>query len=332
MARKKKHPEHVNHERWLVSWADFMTLLFAFFVVMFAVSQVDSKKVGRFTESFSKAVGVDMFPEAGKGLLGGSQEGTIGDPNNHSTKSGPVPDELAALKSALSEDTAKDETLTGVAIISHRNELVLRLADNLLFDTGNDALEERARKVVAALSAQLKNRPVNIRVEGHTDSRPIRTARYRSNWDLSTARATSIVLRLAENGIAPARLSAAGYGEFHPIASNDTEEGRRTNRRVDLVVTLPPPPEPNAKVETLGKKKPKEEPRDEKSDKDAKLEPQDEKAKDEKTEKSDKDAKAEPKDEKPEHEGDKPEKKAETEPPPAKKHEEKPGKPEHSHH
>lgn len=331
MARKKKHPEHVNHERWLVSWADFMTLLFAFFVVMFAVSQVDSKKVGRFTESFSKAVGVDMFPEAGKGLLGGSQEGTIGDPNNHSTKSGPVPDELAALKSALSEDTAKDETLTGVAIISHRNELVLRLADNLLFDTGNDALEERARKVVAALSAQLKNRPVNIRVEGHTDSRPIRTARYRSNWDLSTARATSIVLRLAESGIAPARLSAAGYGEFHPIASNDTEEGRRTNRRVDLVVTLPPPPEPNAKVEIIGKKKPKdepkEEPKDEKSDKDSRLEPKDEK--------SEKDAKAEPKDEKsdkPEHEGDKPEKKVDAEPPPAKKHEEKPGKPEHSHH
>ena len=298
---------------------------------MFAVSQVDSKKVGRFTESFSKAVGVDMFPEAGKGLLGGSQEGTIGDPNNHSTKSGPVPDELAALKSALSEDTAKDETLTGVAIISHRNELVLRLADNLLFDTGNDALEERARKVVAALSAQLKNRPVNIRVEGHTDSRPIRTARYRSNWDLSTARATSIVLRLAESGIAPARLSAAGYGEFHPIASNDTEEGRRTNRRVDLVVTLPPPPEPNAKVEIIGKKKPKdepkEEPKDEKSDKDSRLEPKDEK--------SEKDAKAEPKDEKsdkPEHEGDKPEKKVDAEPPPAKKHEEKPGKPEHSHH
>ena len=256
MARKKKHPEHVNHERWLVSWADFMTLLFAFFVVMFAVSQVDSKKVGRFTESFSKAVGVDMFPEAGKGLLGGSPEGSIGDPNNKTTKSGPVPDELAALKSALSEDTASDETLASVVVISKRNELVLRLADNLLFDSGNDALEERARKVVASLALQLKNRPVDIRVEGHTDNRPIRTQRYRSNWDLSTARATSIVLRLAAEGIAAPRLSAAGYGEFHPIAPNDTDEGRRTNRRVDLVVTLPAPPEPNAKAEPLGKKKP----------------------------------------------------------------------------
>ena len=263
MARKKKHPEHVNHERWLVSWADFMTLLFAFFVVMFAVSQVDSKKVGRFTESFSKAVGVDMFPEAGKGLLGGNTEGTIGDPNVKSTKSGPIPDELAALKSALSEDTAKDETLASVVVISKRNELVLRLADNLLFDSGNDALEERARKVVASLALQLKNRPVDIRVEGHTDNRPIRTQRYRSNWDLSTARATSIVLRLAAEGIAAPRLSAAGYGEFHPIAPNETDEGRRTNRRVDLVVTLPAPPEPNAKAEPLGKiKKDAKEPKD----------------------------------------------------------------------
>jgi flagellar motor protein MotB len=77
MARKKKHPEHVNHERWLISYADFITLLFAFFVVMFAVSQVDSKKVGRFTESFSKAIGVDMFPQAGRGILAGATEGTI---------------------------------------------------------------------------------------------------------------------------------------------------------------------------------------------------------------------------------------------------------------
>src|SRR6185312_3842868 len=96
MARKKKHAEHVNHERWLVSYADFITLLFAFFVVMFAVSQVDSKKVGRFTESFSKAIGVDLFPQPGRGLLAGASDGIVAEPDP--TKVSALPEELANLK------------------------------------------------------------------------------------------------------------------------------------------------------------------------------------------------------------------------------------------
>ncbi len=237
MARKKKHPEHVNHERWLVSWADFMTLLFAFFVVMFAVSQVDSNKVGRFTESFSKAVGVDMFPQPGRGLLAGSTEGAMSDEVTPS-KGSPMPEELASLRVSLSESGGAGTASEGLQVIAHRTELVLRLSDNLLFESGNDALQERARPVVAYLAKQLRDRRVNVRVEGHTDDRPIHTVRYRSNWDLSTARATTIVGRLASEGIAPPRLSAAGYGEFHPIAPNTTDEGRKLNRRVDLVVTL----------------------------------------------------------------------------------------------
>ncbi|MBX3210399.1 MAG: OmpA family protein [Labilithrix sp.] len=236
MARKKKHPEHVNHERWLVSYADFITLLFAFFVVMFAVSQVDSKKVGRFTESFSKAVGIDMFPEAGHGLLAGASQGTLADPEP--AMSSPLPPELVNLKSALRTPEAKDE-LTDVQVLSRRNELVLRLSEGFLFGSGTDALEERALRVVARLAAELRDRPLYVRVEGHTDDRPIHTARFRSNWDLSTARATAVVARLAAEGISPERLSAAGYGEFHPLASNATDEGRKQNRRVDLVVSLP---------------------------------------------------------------------------------------------
>jgi chemotaxis protein MotB len=242
MARKKKHPEHVNHERWLISYADFITLLFAFFVVMFAVSQVDSKKVGRFTESFSKAIGVDIFPQPGRGLLAGASDAPVADPDM--TKTSALPEELANLKNALTTPSAKEDSLQGVQVIAKRNELVLRLSDNLLFESGNDALEERARRVVARLASELVNRPVDVRVEGHTDDRPIKTARYRSNWDLSTARATAVVARLAAEGIAPPRLSAAGYGEFHPVASNTTDEGRKQNRRVDLVVSLPLPEAP----------------------------------------------------------------------------------------
>jgi len=252
MARKKKHPEHVNHERWLVSYADFITLLFAFFVVMFAVSQVDSKKVGRFTESFSKAIGIDMFPQPGKGLLGGATDPTLSE--QEIPKGSALPEELVALKVALTtmQSAQKPE---GLQVLKRRNELVLRLSDSLLFESGNDALEERARRVVSYLAGELKNRKVDIRVEGHTDNRPIRTARYRSNWDLSTARATTIVARLAAEGIAPPRLSAAGYGEFHPIAPNDTEEGRKQNRRVDLVVTVHAEPEPTELVKPDEEKK-----------------------------------------------------------------------------
>jgi chemotaxis protein MotB len=236
MARKKKHPEHVNHERWLVSYADFITLLFAFFVVMFAVSQVDSKKVGRFTESFSKAVGIDMFPQAGRGLMSGSSQGTIGEPEP--SQGSPLPEELVNLKTALSTPDVRDD-VRNVQILARRNELVLRLSDGFVFESGNDSVEERARRVIARLAAELRNRQLHIRVEGHTDDRPIHTARFRSNWDLSTARATAVVARLAAEGIAPERLSAAGYGEFHPLASNATDEGRKQNRRVDLVVSLP---------------------------------------------------------------------------------------------
>jgi len=243
MARKKKHPEHVNHERWLVSYADFITLLFAFFVVMFAVSQVDSTKVGHFTESFSKAVGIDMFPQAGRGLLAGSPEGTPEEPDP--ANSSLLPPELVTLKAALATAEAREE-LENVQILRRRNELVLRLADGVLFESGTDALEERAGRIIARLAAELRGKPLDIRVEGHTDDRPIKTARFRSNWDLSTARATAVVARLAAEGVEPPRLSAAGYGEFHPIAPNGTDDGRKQNRRVDLVVSAAMVAEPFA--------------------------------------------------------------------------------------
>src|SRR3954469_639251 len=118
MARKKKHPEHVNHERWLISYADFITLLFAFFVVMFAVSQVDSKKVGRFTESFSKAVGIDMFPESGAGLMPGGDEAR---PTEGPTKrTHTLPAELAAIKAKLSSASKEADVPAGIQVLDRR--------------------------------------------------------------------------------------------------------------------------------------------------------------------------------------------------------------------
>lgn len=242
MARKKKHAEHVNHERWLVSYADFITLLFAFFVVMFAVSQVDSKKLGRFAESFSKAVGVDIFPQPGRGIMPGASDGM---PAEDGAKgSSALPEELAGLQMGLALAAQKDTGLAGVQVIARRNELVLRLSDGMLFESGEDALRAPALRTVKNIITELTGRKVAVRVEGHTDDRPIqRKGRFKSNWDLSTARATAVVSQLAAEGMEPVNLSAAGYGEFHPIAANATEDGRKQNRRVDLVVSVAAPPE-----------------------------------------------------------------------------------------
>jgi chemotaxis protein MotB len=238
MARKKKHPEHVNHERWLVSYADFVTLLFAFFVVMFAVSQVDGAKVGRFTESFSKAEGIEIFPNSGRGVLPGSTQGTPGLTESESPTSA-LPDELSGLKSEIQEAAKQDSSLHNVQVLVKRNELVLRLPDSVLFDSGEDALREPALKVLQSISSELRKRDVDVRVEGHTDDRPIHNSRFDSNWNLSTRRATSVVAKLAADGIPGKRLSAAGYGEFRPVGSNATEKGKQQNRRVDLVVSVP---------------------------------------------------------------------------------------------
>lgn len=240
MARKKKHPEHVNHERWLVSYADFITLLFAFFVVMFAVSQVDSKKVGRFTESFSKAVGVDIFPQPGKGIMPGVSD-AVPDLDSDPAKTSALPAELEGLQATLSKTQEGEEPASpAIQMVARRHELVLRLNDGLLFDSGNDAIREPAVKVLQRIVAELKKRQVDVRVEGHTDNRPIHTARFRSNWELSTSRATAVVALLAGEGLLAPRLSAAGYGEFHPLGENGTEDGRRRNRRVDLIVSVSP--------------------------------------------------------------------------------------------
>ncbi len=234
--RKKKPPEHVNHERWLVSYADFITLLFAFFVVMFAVSQVDSKRMGRFTEAFSRAVGADIFPGKGDTILPAMDE-ELNTEGEHGGK-GELPGELKKVKAALSDLAQKTDSLQGLQMLQRRNELVLRLADNVFFESGDDTLKGPALTMIRALAPELTRRNVDVRVEGHTDNRPISTLRFRSNWDLSTARATAVIVKLAGEGMEARRLAAAGYGEFRPVADNATDDGRKQNRRVDLVVSV----------------------------------------------------------------------------------------------
>jgi chemotaxis protein MotB len=230
--RKKKPPEHVNHERWLVSYADFITLLFAFFVVMFAVSQVDSKRVGRFTEAFSKAVGITVLPLQGNNLLADKSEGREEERGNSDAVT-----DLDGLRDALDEMARTQADLKGLQIIRRRNELVLRLSEGVLFDTGEARVKVASIPTLKAIAPELRDRKVEVRIEGHTDNRPTRGGKYPSNWELSTARATAVMLILTGESMPEGRVSVAGYGAFRPVASNDTEEGRHQNRRVDLVVT-----------------------------------------------------------------------------------------------
>lgn len=231
--RKKKHPEHVNHERWLVSYADFITLLFAFFVVMFAVSQVDSKKMGRFTEAFSKAVGIDVFPMHGESILSG---GKTPDETPSSSSQG-MSSVLEDLLSALNKLAENNDALQGLQVIKMRQELVLRLPEGVFFDSGDARVKEATSRMFKVLTPELKKRSLEVRIEGHTDNRPISSGRFRSNWELSTARAGAVMAVILAEGMPPDRMSIAGYAEYRPIADNGTDEGRRQNRRVDIVVT-----------------------------------------------------------------------------------------------
>lgn len=257
MARKHKHPEHVNHERWLVSYADFITLLFAFFVVMFAVSQVDSKKVGRFSESFQQALESNTFNSKGKGLLPGEVQ-----PVSRSTSemkmdvskhrhAGMFSGEKAQIRRALTKRASATPALTGLRILDIHGELVVRLPERLIFAVGEAQIQPDGVTALHIISDELAQHRVRVRIEGHTDNAPIRTARFPSNWELSTARATAVVAFLIETKkLDPVRLSAAGYGEYHPVAENESTEGRSMNRRVDIVVVtdeLPTEPaEPEA--------------------------------------------------------------------------------------
>ncbi|MBI2896227.1 MAG: OmpA family protein [Deltaproteobacteria bacterium] len=251
MSRKKvKHPEHVNLERWLVSYADFITLLFAFFVVMFAISNVDSNKVGRFTESVRAATRWGMFEKSGTpGAIEGraaAQAQTGGNPGNGGRRSGTQ--SMAALRAKMEAGLRGAIEAGRVSLVESEEGLVIRLRDTAFFASGSADLHEEATGDLATIGASIKDLPNDLRIEGHTDSRPIHTPRFRSNWDLSAARAATVLDVLAqEAGIPESRLSVAGYADRRPVASNDTDDGRRKNRRVDLVlVQEAPPPERRA--------------------------------------------------------------------------------------
>jgi len=254
MAHKRKHPEHVNHERWLVSYADFITLLFAFFVVMFASSQVDKKKVQKFSVSVSAAFqDMGVFDSGSRFMsVSASGGGAAGNPLLADARAGGFPDNgkglamdgrsqtertIEAVKLELTQKAAEGKLGDKVSIIATPKGLIIRLGEVGFFGSGSAELQKESVPILDSIAESLSKVTGQIQVEGHTDNVPIQTSKYPSNWELSSSRASSLIAFLLErHAFNPANLSASGYAEFHPLGSNGTAGGRAQNRRVDIVV------------------------------------------------------------------------------------------------
>ncbi len=255
MARKKKPPEHENHERWLVSYADFITLLFAFFVVMFASSNADKGKAQQVSSSVRQALEEGGFNTLVASVLGGTP-GDRGQGNaqrkgpggaevamHDGEKQGLGPGEggmLVELKPALEflERQLASEIESGQMEISLQPRgLVVSFREAALFASGQAIVALRNREAIAKVADVIRRLPNPVRMEGHTDSVPISNSNYESNWELSAARSIAMLEIFATEFEVPRdRLSIAAYAENAPISSNDTEEGRARNRRVDIIL------------------------------------------------------------------------------------------------
>ena len=249
--RKKREEEHENLERWLVSYADFITLLFAFFVTMYAVSRVDEQKLGSAVESLQRALGslipVQTFqrdPGAfspthnplGTSLLSDlASKMPLGERRAFQKLAEEIKKEIE--RSLMAIEPEKRPPVNKIKFILEERGLVIRVPESLFFDSGEASIRPDFLPLLDALGHSLEKIPNHIRIEGHTDNIPIQTAKFPSNWELSTARATTIVRYfLSKFNIKPEKLSASGFAEFHPIATNSTPEGRSLNRRVDVVI------------------------------------------------------------------------------------------------
>jgi len=237
MPHRRAPAAHENHERWLVSYADFITLMFAFFVVMFASSQADRAKIKRVAQAVTEALENGATVKVVKA--------DPSDPGLRNLKVDPKPPQPASALAAellpslnYLNDQLRDEIASGKMRVSLEGRgLVVSLQQATFFPSGEDAIDPATYPSLEKVATAIRQLPNPVRLEGHTDAMPIHTARFRSNWDLSAARAIAVLALLTDRFQVPIqRLAVAGYAETIPVASNDTEQGRSRNRRVDIVI------------------------------------------------------------------------------------------------
>ena len=235
MAKKRKGPGEESHtdESWLIPYADMLTLLLALFIILYASSNIDQVKYNAMAAAFNQEIS-----ESG-GLLNAPifktpvDETTPEDPEHMATEE----EKLAEMEITLTEMLEREGLEGSVSVSIDARGLVISMSDAVLFDPGQALIMDKYRNVLIMIGQTINRLPNYIRIEGHTDNVPQFSEIYPSNWELSTGRATS-VLRLFEDhsDIVPQKLSAIGYGEWRPVADNDTIESRNKNRRVDIIV------------------------------------------------------------------------------------------------
>jgi len=232
MRRKRRHERRPPHDRWLVSYADFITLLFAFFVVMYSAAQLDKRRAGQLATAIQTAfLQHGSLPDKPSDVGGLSESGTASNLSVGET------DEFKLLKGQIESALAGEISAGDVAVQQSGEGLVVSLREIGFFDSGSDEIKASSAGAFARLADILRQTDREIRIEGHTDNVPIHNARFSSNWDLSAARATATVRLLIQSySLRPQLLGASGYAEYRPVASNDSPAGRAANRRVDIVV------------------------------------------------------------------------------------------------
>ncbi len=256
MRRRRRQQDHPSHDRWLVSYADFITLMFAFFVVLYSAAQVDQRRIGRLALAIQVAFQeMGVFPattsrvpiderapmpfSTAQAIENAQRTAALGRLASRPVGTPEVDDagDLNALRQELEESLKLEISRSELSVRSVPDGLVISLREIGFFDSGSAIIQARSQAAFERIAKLLLARRYRIRVEGHTDNVPIHNAQFASNWELSTTRATEVVrLLITEYNFAPGRLSAAGYAEYHPVASNDSADGRAQNRRVDIVV------------------------------------------------------------------------------------------------
>ena len=244
---QERRKSNISRDRWLVSYADFITLLFAVFVLLYASSSADLKKLSQVSEAIDSAFrSLGIFPDARRrperanSVTDATEKPAI--PMNivmgeDVLSPAKVKEDLENLHRELEQRLSNQVATHTVSMKMGRDGLVISLKEAGFFASGSATPKPETLPTLRQIAASLGRTPYDLRIEGHTDNIPIHTAAFDSNWELSSARATHIArIFLDMKAIPPERLSAAGYAEFHPVASNDTADGRSENRRVDLVV------------------------------------------------------------------------------------------------
>lgn len=239
---KHKHEEHENHERWLVSYADFITLLFAFFVVMYSISAVNEGKFRTVSESIKAALRpVTNQPTSTMAFNIGQSRPSLNQPEIPTSKREALR-HLRELVKAM--QTGPQFTVIHLAE-KENGDIIITIPDQLLFNSGEAAIRQDALPFLKGLAAAMLELDRHVRVEGHTDNVPIRTPQFPSNWELSSSRAVIVVRVLSElYGVPAGHLAAVGHADTRPVTANLSPDQRAKNRRVEIIILEHAPPVP----------------------------------------------------------------------------------------